>query len=545
MCGIWFCLGKGPEPNKLQKCMDALHARGPEGSRLAEIPGAGTLGFTRLAINGLQETGMQPMFSEDRTWVCNGEIYNSDLLAADYNITTKSGSDCEVLGELYETFCRQGIPLDGYFRALDGVFAIVIVDAGRQQIIVARDPYGVRPLYYGYTSDSASICFASEMKALAPICSTIHAFSPGHYQTIDYSSGGKYLVHDSVAYHTIPFLKNPAYRGKGFDDALKAVRVALEGAVAKRMMTERPVAALLSGGVDSSLIAALVSRALKKAGAPPLRTFSIGMKGSKDLEYARKVAEWIGSVHTEVIMTEDEFFAAVPDVIRAIESYDTTTVRASVPNWLIAKAVAEQSDCKVLFNGDGADEIWGSYRYFYNAPSDHAFEEECSRLLKDIHYFDVLRSDRSISSHGLEPRTPFLDKEFVAVAKSMSTHLRRPVTGQQCEKWLMRAAFEEEFLLPPEVLWRTKEAFSDGVSGTEKSWYEIAQEKALAIVGPDWNKDDSLETVKTAEQYYYRQCFLRTFDKAMLYTNVPYRWMPRWSPGATDPSARTLPGYGQ
>jgi asparagine synthase (glutamine-hydrolysing) len=445
-----------------------------------------------------------------------------------------------VIGELYEIFCRRGIPLEGFFRALDGVFSIIIVDEGRQQIIVARDPYGVRPLYSGIARNGQT-AFASEMKALTPICAAIEAFPPGQFLRIEM---GTSEVYDAAPYHSIPFLKSPLFTAVPEMSGV-AVVAALEVAVKKRMMTERPVAALLSGGVDSSLIAALVARELRAARAPPLRTFSIGMKGSTDLFYAKKVAEHIGSQHTEVVLTADEFFAAVPEVIRAIESYDTTTVRASVGNWLVAKAVAEQSDCKVLFNGDGADEVWGSYLYFYGAPSDHAFEEESRRLLKDIHMFDVLRSDRSISSHGLEPRTPYLDKQFVATAMSIPTALRRPVRGGKCEKWLMRKAFEESGLLPTEVLWRRKEAFSDGVSGTEKSWYEIAQEKAETLLGADWRKNglDGLEPAKTAEQQYYRECFVKAYGKEHMLVNVPYFWMPKWTKGVTDPSARALADY--
>ena len=535
MCGLWFCTGS--MPHETHECISKLNARGPEGASISHIKGVGTLGFTRLAINGLDIAGMQPMKSEDRTWVCNGEIYNWKALADQYTITTHSGSDCEVIGELYEQFMRQCIPLEGFFRALDGVFAIILVDEGRQRTIVARDPYGIRPLYQGRTLDG-QVVFASELKAL-PKCDTVDPFPPGHYMIIEHS-GKRNTIHVPIAYHTIPFLKNPAY--SEVDAAASAIRVALNSAVNKRMMTERPVAALLSGGLDSSLIAALVAKQLREAGAPPLRTFSVGMKGSSDLYHAQLVAKWIGSQHTEVLLTADDFFNAVPEVIRCIESYDTTTVRASVGNWLVAKAVAEQSECKVVFNGDGADEVWGSYLYFYRAPSDHAFEEETGRLLQDIHLFDVLRSDRSISSHGLEPRTPYLDKQFVAVAKSVATALRRPVKGGLCEKWLMRKAFEEDKLLPPEVLWRRKEAFSDGVSGTEKAWYEIAQEKAAAL-NPNWEEQDGLDTPRTAEQYYYRKCFIDIYGKHVRYTNVPYFWMPRWSPGAKDPSARTLSDY--
>ena len=483
-----------------------------------------TLGFTRLAINGLSSAGMQPMQRKGLSWICNGEIYNWRSLATEYGLANTSGSDCEILGELYEKFCEQEIPLTEFFRALDGVFALVIVDDKRGRVVVGRDPYGVRPLYRGFGTDG--IFFGSEIKSLLPACHHIEPFLPGHYQLI--LDGGM----TETAYHTVPFLKNPQLTGE--EAAASAVRIALVTAVRKRLMTERPVAALLSGGVDSSLIAALVAQELRAAGAPPLETFSIGMEGSQDLYHAARVAKWIGSKHTEVVMTAEKFFEAIPAVIRDIESFDTTTVRASVGNWLVARAIAQKSQAKVVFNGDGADEIWGSYLYFYGAPSGHAFEAETGRLLENIHMFDVLRSDRCISSHGLEPRTPFLDKQFVAIARSVATDLRRPVKGVRPEKWLMRKAFDGLGLLPQEVLWRQKEAFSDGVSG-EKSWYQICQEMALEKV-----TDVPADT--TAEKAYYRQLFMRLYGAQNLHVNVPYFWMPRWTT-ATDPSARTLAVY--
>lgn len=532
MCGIWCCLGKPSD--KAAECVKALVARGPEGSRLLELNNC-TLGFTRLAINGLNEAGMQPMRHGDISWVCNGEIYNWQALAIEYGLTNPSGSDCAILGELYETFCRRNIPLEELFRALDGVFAIVIVDSSRGRSVIARDPYGVRPLYSGVTLGQRF--FGSEIKSLVPVCQSIEPFLPGHFQVL---SGT--VVKEYTAYHTVPFLKNPQLNDA--EAAMAAVRIALIESVRKRLMTERPVAALLSGGLDSSLIAALVARELRDSGRPPLETYSIGMEGSQDLYHAKRVAAWIGSKHTEIIMTPEQFFEAVPAVIRDIESYDTTTVRASVGNWLISKIIAERSQAKVVFNGDGADEIWGSYLYFYNAPSAHAYEAEVGRLLKDIHMFDVLRSDRCISSHGLEPRTPFLDKQFVAVARSVATVLRRPFKGTQAEKWLMRAAFDNGELLPKEVLWRQKEAFSDGVSG-EKPWYQIAQEMALEKVGPKWTAAcmATFGEILTAEKFHYRQIFNDLYGAANEKVNVPYYWMPRWSPEATDPSARTLSVY--
>jgi asparagine synthase (glutamine-hydrolysing) len=375
--------------------------------------------------------------------------------------------------------------------------------------------------------------FASEIKALLPFCDEVHPFPPGHYQVI-HMAGGFYIADAPRAFHTIPCVKQPYYRNEV--NAIAAVRGALLAAVDKRVAnSQREPACLLSGGLDSSLIAALVAKKLRT----PLRTYSIGMRGSSDLHHARLVADHIGSIHTEVLVTAEEMFAAVPSVIRAIESYDTTTVRASVPNTLLAKRIRETSDCKVIFNGDGSDEVFGSYLYFHSAPSDAEFEDESKRLLTDIHMFDVLRSDRSISSNGLEPRTPYLDKEFVATALSISTEFRRPRKGGLTEKWILRAAFNDG-TLPEKVLWRRKEAFSDGVSG-EKSWYESAKEMAEAALGPGW--EEMYPGAKTAEQAYYKKCYIEAFGSSTLHTNVPYFWMPRWSPGATDPSARTLTLY--
>jgi len=516
------------------------------------------MGFTRLAINGLSDKGMQPFYSQQTSWICNGEIYNWKELAFNHGFQLQSGSDCEIIGSMYQLY-KDNLPQ--LFRSLDGVFAMVLVDEERGHVIVARDPYGVRPLYsgikfqYRYESGTTihigtqTLFFSSELKGLVPIADHVGHFPPGTYQIYDITTK-KLLV--SYKYHTVPWIKNPALslaNPMGLDMACASLRFALEDAVRKRMLTERPVAALLSGGIDSSLIASLVQKQLRIAGAPPLRTFSIGMKGSEDLRHAKMVAEWIGSSHTEIVLTADEFFKAIPAVIRAIETFDTTTVRASVGNWLVSKAIKEQSDCKVVFNGDGSDEVFGSYLYFYKAPSDISFEEETQRLLDDIYMFDVQRSDRSISSHGLEPRTPFLDKQFVAVARSLPTYWRRPCQGKQVEKWILRRAFDDGVTLPHQVLWRRKEAFSDGVSSQEKSWYQEIQERVLVSVSPDWSEKAKRHyehlTPQTPEQYHYRYIFEAEFSKVHSQTCVPYFWMPRWSPGVTDPSARVLTLYNQ
>jgi asparagine synthase (glutamine-hydrolysing) len=573
MCGIWAFLGKQPCPDA-ETCVACLKARGPESTELLSVPN-GMFGFTRLAINGLSESGMQPFHRNGITWMCNGEIYNSRALAEEYGIKTESGSDCEVLGELYRIF-RDQENLAGFFRSLDGVFAIAILDHEKNQLIWGRDPYGVRPLFAAWSAtdvedpeislkgaqnftgltmqlllcqaELTGFCLASERKAIPSSCRYAMQFLPGHYGTLRAGDLSEYFC---APYHSIPWVKNPSLaplvgQELGYKQATAAVRFALEEAVRKRLMTERPVAALLSGGIDSSLIASLVQKHLRALGLPALRTFSIGMPGSTDLKYARKVADWIGSDHTEIVLTADDFFNAIPEVIRDIESYDITSVRASVGNWLVSKAIREKSDCKVVFNGDGSDELFGSYLYFYNSPSDQAFEDEVERLLGELYYYDVLRSDRSISSHGLEARTPFLDKQFVATCRSVATCWRRPLKGKQMEKKLLRDAFDDGATLPPEVLWRQKEAFSDGVSSQEKSWFQEIQERVGQKIPTDWKilaLDYSHCTPLTEEAFYYRTLYESLYGSFSALYAIPRFWMPRWSPGATDPSARTLSVY--
>ena len=542
MCGIWFHLGEECANSELW--LSTLVPRGPEGTRILRIPERkATFGFTRLAIMGLTDAGMQPMERAEYAWICNGEIYNWKSLADQYGIKLKTGSDCEVIGPLFRKMKKMGLGPDAFFRALDGVFAIVILNKETGEVVIGRDPYGVRPLYKGTMKDGDSVVYASELKAMAPgLTTTVEPFEPGTYEVL-HTGSYRFQRQTHARYHSIPMgLAIPMAQ----EDAMRTIRLALTRAVQKRMMTGRPVAALLSGGLDSSLIAALVQQELTLRSQPPLKTFSIGMAGSTDLVHARLVADHIGSDHTDIILTADEFFEAVPAVIHDIESFDTTTVRASVGNWLVAKAIRAHTDCKVVFNGDGSDEVWGSYLYFTKAPSDHAYEEEVTRLLREIHLYDVLRSDRTVSSHGLEPRTPFLDKAFVAAARAVDTAWRRPGVNGQCEKWLMREAFKGTGLLPDVVLWRTKEAFSDGVSSMEKSWYEICQEKAAARVPADWavravRQYGAHLTPKTAEQYYYRSVFESFYGGgAIAAVNVPAFWMPRWIEGVADPSARTL-----
>jgi asparagine synthase (glutamine-hydrolysing) len=353
------------------------------------------------------------------------------------------------------------------------------------------------------------------------------------------------------------------------ENVLSNIRKFLCAAVRKRVQTsERPIASLLSGGLDSSLVTALVNREHMMQKGIPIETYAIGLEGSEDLKYAQQVADYLGTIHKSIIVSEHDFFEAIPEVIKVIESYDTTTVRASVGNYLVAKYISKYSSAKVIFNGDGSDELTGGYMYFHACEDPLEFDKECRRLLSNIHYFDGLRSDRTISQNGLEARTPFLDRDWVQYYMSLDPYIRsfhyngsmEKVSGQKHEKYLLRTAFEHDFdvihatkgiikrpLLPRNILWRTKEAFSDGVSSRDRSWYEIIDEKLQTING------ELYETIKmynwvsinhnrpaTFEQKYYRYLFNSYYKDSE--GVIPYFWMPKYV-DAKDASARTLQLY--
>jgi asparagine synthase (glutamine-hydrolysing) len=346
-------------------------------------------------------------------------------------------------------------------------------------------------------------------------------------------------------------LKTPYWRSsiEGLAAAGSALAHALEEAVAKRLATVREVGACLSGGLDSSLVAAIAARRLARVGRR-LHTYSIGMEGSPDLAAARVVAAHIGSQHHERVVTAEECLAVIPEVVAAIESFDITTVRASVGNYLVGRLVTtETPDVKVVLNGDGADEVLGGYLYMRAAPDDAAFETETDRLLKEIHRYDVLRSERSMAAHGLESRSPFLDRQFVSVARSLPTDALRP-TPTMMEKAILRTAFAESGLLPSAILWRRKEAFSDGISRAEKSWFEMAKAEGERIADADADGSWTTAAVAykvnpppTAEALWYRRLFHESLPEVAAAAAAPAMWMPRFVAGATDPSARTLALY--
>lgn len=534
MCGIFAYLTNTSDINKptniynekfIERQFAKGKSRGPESTQHLikhYLNNYLFFGFHRLAINGLDEASNQPIEIDGIYLICNGEIYNYRGFK---NFKMKTKSDCEVIIHLYKMYGIRHL-----FELLDGVFAFVLYDSNIQRVFVGRDPYGVRPLYY---HDNCGLTFASEMKQIKEIGINVKQFQPGSFMEIElnnYYPG--IVIHEK--YNSFGFSKmifNNLY------DIYGILYQTLHNAVRKRVTTtERPIACLLSGGLDSSTIAALVNSFLPKG---QLETYSIGLEGSTDLVYAQKVADHLGTKHTQIVLTEDQFFEAIPEVIKAIESYDTTTVRASVGNYLVGKYISENSEAKVIFNGDGADELMGGYRYFNFAPEEIAFDRECKRLLTDIHYFDVLRSDRCISTHGLEPRTPFLDRSLVQVYLSLPADLRNHRYNNQPEKFLLRGtiAFMNKELLPEEILLRTKEAFSDGVSSTERSWYTIIAEKIEALNLPRKDKVYIHNPPQTKEQVYYRTVFEEYYPN--MGDVIPYFWMPKWVE-ATDPSARTI-----
>jgi asparagine synthase (glutamine-hydrolysing) len=527
MCGIFSVLSKKSKLNinDILSSYETGKKRGPESSKINMINDNIIFGFHRLAINGVSDiTSMQPFKINQCVLICNGEIYNWKQLYKSMNIVPNTGSDCEVIIHCYKKY-----GMTHTLQLLDGVFAFILYDKETKNIFIARDTYGIRPLFI--SNDDDKYLIASEMKSIINIpyrTNNIQQFTPGNCIKINLEKN----IEQHFSFSHCNSFTN--YNITNEKDALFAIKHSLINAVKKRVEnTDREITCLLSGGLDSSLIASLVRKVTKNK---PLHTWSIGLKGSEDLKYAEIVADYIGSIHHRIELEESEFLGAIKEVIYDIESYDTTTVRASVGNWLISKYIKENSNAKVVFNGDGSDEVTGGYMYFHCAPDELEFDKECRRLLNDIHYFDVLRSDRSISSHGLEARTPFLDRSFVQTYLSIPPEIRFHPKYKKCEKYLLRTAFKTMGLLPDEILFRTKEAFSDGVSKQTRSWFEIIQEHIVKNGGEKYSK----MAPKEAEKQYYMDIFDSYYPGQR--DVIPYLWMPKYV-DADDASARTLDVY--
>ena len=578
MCGIFALLNNDSNSNCIISYNEVNDEfmkgknRGPEFSKLDTSYTNLILGFHRLAINGLNDQSNQPLVINDIVLICNGEIFNYKKLYTIMNVVPTTDSDCEVIIHLYKNY-----GIEQTLNMLDGVYSFILFDNiadKNKKIYIARDPIGVRPLYYlKNTNDNYRFFplfgFASELKCLEKIYNTntfhyrVGQFQPGTYSVfnlsdINYPSWE--IEKENIPYYIPSFshswLINNETESTFVDNLFSRISSYLNAAVNKRCLTtERPIACLLSGGLDSSLIAALVNDYYKSQNLPnKLETYSIGLQGSEDLKYARIVADYLETKHTEIIVTEEEMFNAIPEVIKAIESYDTTTVRASIGNYLLGKYISTHSEAKVIFNGDGSDELFGGYLYMNKCPDDIEFDKETRRLLKDIHLFDVLRSDKCISSHGLEPRTPFLDRSFVNFILSIPSHFRNHknynVSNEICmEKYFLRKSFSEfnfidhidRQILPDEILWRKKEAFSDGVSSHGRSLYQILQKKiAEKLNKEEQESQNNFEPDIETEKMYYKDIFQKYYPNCSHI--LPYYWMPKYT-NATDPSARTLKFY--
>ncbi len=542
MCGIFFVVGLGSKPftkarvSQFVEASAKIHERGPDNTTITYDNNA-FMCFQRLKVNDLSDAGNQPMLRDDTFLLCNGEIYNHKTIEEQFDLVCHSKSDCESVLQFYVKL-RDNMPLDeaikGFPACLDGEFAFVIYDKLSGYVHICRDPYGVRPLFWYKSETELGVC--SELKGLTKLnAKLVSQFPPGHIASVNIDSGEvimqKYI--DDVEYET----------GHNENVVLENIRDNFTAAVTKRLMSDRPVCSLLSGGLDSSLVSAILAREI----APnKLTTFSIGIKGSSDLVYAKKVAEHIGSVHHVIELSEEDFLSAIEETIRIIESYDITTVRASVGNYLVSKYIAENTDFKVVYNGDYSDEVCGGYMYFKKAPGEKAFHEECCRLVEDICYFDSLRSDRTISSQGLEARVPFSDRAFVDSYLRIDPKLRMSGGDSgRIEKYLLRKAFDGLGLLPDEVLWRSKVAFSDGVSNVERSWHNVIKEYIDTKVSDEEYalvKDSFVHNKpETKEAYYYRKVFDSYYPGCAHV--IPYFWLPKWCGEMKDPSARELEFY--
>ena len=523
MCGILALFLRSTHADDFYPITQIIEAfrflknRGPDSGSLI-VRDMDILGFRRLAIIDPTLKAEQPFCSEKSKLLCNGEIYNHKELETRYDLKCESDSDCECILHIHDKF---GFAYT--LNELSGDYAIVL--STNTTVYFARDPIGVRPLFYGHTKDG-SFALASYARALTGFCSDVTQVKPG-WGSYDLATGKLELFpHD----HT-PLINTNNSLTSIWENLEETTRDTLVSAVRARLMSDRPLGCLLSGGLDSSLIASILCKLI---GPSKVRTYSIGMKGSQDLKHARMVADYLGTNHTEVLFTPQEGFEAIPAVIKDLESYDITTIRASVAMWLLAKYISENTDDVVLLSGEGSDELFCGYLYFHYAPTPSELSKESLRLVHELYLYDVLRADRCISSHGLELRVPFLDKEMVKLCLSLGGDIREP--KEKIEKFLLRKSFDSDYL-PKEVLWRRKDGMSDAVSGDSgKKWFEQIQE----FVDQELTDAEFQEKGKefpSKEAYYYRCIYNEIFPG---YQPTYNYWLPKWVDCGGDPSGRIL-----
>ena len=486
--------------------------RGPDWSGIYVSDNA-IMAHERLSIVDPQSGG-QPLKTKDEDVILtvNGEIYNhQDIrkeLADEYEFQT--GSDCEVVLALYKKYGSD------FLERLSGIFAFALYDKTNDYFLVARDPIGVIPLYLGY-DDNGNTFFASELKALEGYCKEIEPFLPGHCYDSTTREMKQWYKRDWQSYDAV----------KDNVSDIDVLRNALEDAVKRQLMSDVPYGVLLSGGLDSSVISAIANKfsrrrietqSQQEAWWPRLHSFAVGLKGAPDLAAARKVADFIGTVHHEINYTVQEGLDAIRDVIYYIETYDVTTVRASTPMYLLARVIKSMG-IKMVLSGEGADEIFGGYLYFHKAPNAKEFHEETVRKISKLHLYDCLRANKSLSAWGVEGRVPFLDKEFLDVAMRINPEDKMSKDGKM-EKWILRKAFED--YIPKEIAWRQKEQFSDGVG---YSWIDSLKEITASKVSDEMMRNAArrfpINTPRNKEEYYYRTIFEELFPSQTAALCVP------------------------
>lgn len=549
MCGILALLGCSDDSQakrvRVLELSRRLRHRGPDWSGIYQN-GFNYLAHQRLAIID-PASGDQPLFNEDKSIVVtvNGEIYNHEELRKGLkNHKFHTGSDCDVIAHLYE---EHG---ENFVDMLDGIFSFVLLDTRDNSFMVARDAVGVTSLYIGWGLDG-SLWVSSEMKGLHEDCEHFEAFPPGHLYSSKSGGGFKQWYNPPWFNESVP---STPYEPL-------AIRSAFEDAVIKRLMTDVPFGVLLSGGLDSSLVASITARHLAgtkaaKRWGPQLHSFCVGLEGSPDLKAGKEVAEYLGTVHHEFHFTVQDGIDAIEDVIYHVETYDVTTIRASTPMFLMSRKI-KSLGVKMVLSGEGSDEIFGGYLYFHKAPNKQEFHQETCRKIKALHKYDCLRANKATSAFGLEARVPFLDKEFINTAMSLDPESKmiKPEEGR-IEKWVLRRAFDDEErpYLPKHILYRQKEQFSDGVG---YSWIDGLKAHAAENVNDKMMSNAAFifphNTPLTKEAYYYRMIFERFFPQNSARLTVPggatvacstakaVEWDASWS-NNMDPSGRAAIG---
>lgn len=526
MCGIYSYIYDGVITSDklkiLKKNFNKIKHRGPDSTSSISLKKKNLsvfLGFHRLSIIGITKDSDRYLSDGNYYLICNGEIYNYKYLINKYSLKVKTDSDCEVILQLYINN-KEIFP--SLLEELDGVFSFILYDKKRNLLLSSRDRFGVRPLFY--SKSKKYLEFSSEAKALSS--NKAKPFPPGCLMTIK--------LKDKFNINILKWYKRGNAIHLNYISCKNIIKNLFIESVRKRLVSDRPIGFLVSGGLDSSLVASVANNLL--GSTQTITTFSIGLPNSPDLIAARKVAKYLNSIHHEILISKEDILEAIPKVIYHNESYDITTTRASIPMYLISKYIKENTNIKVIFSGEGADELLGGYLYFHQAPDYFSFQNETIRLLDELYKYDVLRSDRTTSAWGLELRVPFLDASFVDFVTKIDPCYKMPISTKM-EKLIMREAFED--FLPNEILYRQKEAFSDGVGyNSVKYLKDFAKEQHI-------DKPTEIQYgvyPKSEEALLYFNYFRKYYkNKINIYTEK--YWMPKWNNNIDDPSATVLQNH--